>query len=96
MSAPAEKSSLVGSQFDSKQCCEQFVTPLSCFPQSRCNSLAIRITVFLRLLINLDTYGGGDPSGVFPLFLKKVVDIIAPKLTIIFRRLIHLGSFPEC
>ena len=29
--APAEKASLLGSQFDSKQCREQFMTPLSCF-----------------------------------------------------------------
>ena len=34
--APAEKDSLLGSQKDSKKCREQFVTPLSCFPQSRC------------------------------------------------------------
>ena len=33
---------------------------------------------------------------MFPLFLKKVADIIAPKLSIIFQRLIRLGSFPEC
>ena len=32
--APAEKATLLGSQFDSKQCCEQFGTPLSCFPLS--------------------------------------------------------------
>ena len=30
--APAEKDSLLSSQFNSKQCHEQFVTPLSCFP----------------------------------------------------------------
>ena len=41
-----------------------------------------------------DTYGGVDPLGVFPLFLKKVADIIAPNESIIFRRLIRLGSFP--
>ena len=43
------------------------------------------------LLHDLDTYGGVDPLGVFPLFLKKVADIIAPKLSII-----RLRSFPEC
>ena len=32
---PAGKASLLGSQFDSKQCREQFVTPLSRFPQAR-------------------------------------------------------------
>ena len=35
--APAEKALLLGYQFHSKQCREQFVTYLSCFPQSRCN-----------------------------------------------------------
>ena len=83
--------SLSNSQWYSKQCHEQFVTPLSCFPQSGCNSLAFRTSVLLRLLHDLDTYGG-----VFPLFLKTVADIIDPKLSIIFRRLIRLGSFPEC
>ena len=66
-------------QFDSKQCREQFVTPLFCFPKSRCNSLALRTPVLLRLLIGLCTYGGVDSLGEFPLFLKMVEDIIAPK-----------------
>ena len=30
--AHAEKASLLGSQFESKQCREHFVAPLSCFP----------------------------------------------------------------
>ena len=77
--APAEKASLLGSQFDRKQCREQFGTPLSCFPQSRSNSLAFRTFVLMRLLLNLDTYEVVDPLGVFPLFLNKVVDIIAPQ-----------------
>ena len=93
---PAEKASLLGSQFDSKQCREQCVTPLSYFIQPRWNSLAVRTSVLLRLLLDLDTYVGVDHLGVFPLFLKKAVDIIAPKLSIIFRRLIRLGSFPKC
>ena len=54
-----------------------------------------RTSVLLRLLLDLDTYGGIDPLGVFPLFLKKVANIIAPKLSIIFRKLIRLGSFPD-
>ena len=62
----------------------------------RCNTLAIRTSVLLRRLLDLDTYGGVDPLDAFPLFEKKVADIIAPKLRIIFRRLIRLGSFPEC
>ena len=76
--------SLLGSQFDSKQCREQFVTILLCLPQVRCNCLAFRTPVFLPLLLDLDTYGGVDPSSAVPLFLKMVADIIALKLSIIF------------
>ena len=93
--APTEKVSLV-SQFDSEKCREKIVTSLSCFPQSRCNFLAIQTPVLLRLLLDLGTYGGVDLLGVFPLFLKMVTDIIAPELYIIFLGLIHQGSFPKC
>ena len=94
--AHAEKASLLGSQFDSKQCREQFVNPLSCFPEFRCNSLAFRTSVLLRLLLDLDTYGGVEPLGALTLFLKKVADIIAPKLSITFHKFIRLGSLPQC
>ena len=42
--------------------------------------MAFRTSVLLRLFHDIVTYGGVDPSGVFPLFLKMVADIIAPKL----------------
>ena len=71
--APAEKAFLLNSQFDSKQ----VVTPLTCFPQLRCNYVPFWTPVILRLLLDLDTYGGVDHLGVFPLFLKMVADIIA-------------------
>ena len=51
--------------------------------------------VLLCLLLDLDTYGGADPLCVFPLFLKMVVDTIAPKQSMIFLGLIRRGSFPE-
>ena len=50
--------------------------------------------MLLRLLLDLDTYGFVDNLGVFLLFLKIVADI-APKLSIIFRRLIRRGAFLE-
>ena len=96
MESPAEKESLLGLQFDSKQCRKQFVTRLHCFPHFRCDYLAFWTSVLLRLLLDLDTYGDVDPLGVFPLFLKMVADIIANKLCIIYRGLIRLGLFPEC
>ena len=94
--APTEKASLLCSQFDSKQCHKQFDKPLSCIPQSLCNSLDFRTPVLLRLLLDLVTYGIVDSLGVFPLFLKMVADIIAPKMSMIFLELIRQGSFLEC
>ena len=38
-------------------------------------------------------YGGNDPLGVFPLFLKRTADVLAPRLSVVFRRLLRLGSF---
>ena len=49
----------------------------------------------MDLLLDLDPYGGTDPLGMFPLFLKRT-DVMAPSLGVVFRRLIRLGSFPAC
>ena len=49
-----------------------------------------------HLLLDLDPYGGTDPLDMFPLFLKRTADIMAPRLSIVFRRLFRLGSFPAC
>ena len=48
----------------------------------------------MRLLLDPDTYVGMDPLHVFRRFLKMVADIIAPKLSKIYRALIRRGSFP--
>ena len=51
----------------------------------------------MRLLLDLDPYGGTDPLGMFPLFLKRTADVImAPRLSVVFRRLVRLGNFPAC
>ena len=47
-----------------------------------------------RLLLDLDSYGGTDPLDMFPLFLKKTVEVLATRLAVVFRRLLRLGSFP--
>ena len=49
-----------------------------------------------RLLLDLDPYGGTDPMGMFPLFLKRTADVMAPPLSVVFRRLVRLGSFSAC
>ena len=45
--------------------------------------------VLQRLILELDTYMGIDRLKVFPLFVKMIADIIAPKLSIIFHWLIR-------
>ena len=47
-------------------------------------------------MLDLDPYGGTDPFGMFPLFFKRTADVIAPRLSEVFRRFVHLGSFPAC
>ena len=48
------------------------------------------------LLLVLDSYDGTDPLGSFPLFLKKTAEVLAPRLAVISRRLLRLGSFSVC
>ena len=43
-----------------------------------------------RILLDWDPYGGTDPLGMFPLFLKRTADVVAPRLSAVFRS----GEFP--
>ena len=36
------------------------------------------------------------PLGMFPLFLKKTADVMAPSHSVVFRRLVRLDSLPVC
>ena len=48
-----------------------------------------------RLLLDLDPYGGTHPLVIFPFFLKRT-DVMAPRLSVVFRRHVRLGSFQAC
>ena len=68
-----------------------------------CGSLAIRLRDFppllsgrvrSLLLLDLDPCGGSDQLGMFPLFLKRTADVLAPRLSVVFGRLVRLpGKF---
>ena len=45
-------------------------------------------------MLDLDPYPGTNPLGMFPVFLKITADVVAPRLTVVFLRLVRLGSFP--
>ena len=49
-----------------------------------------------RFLLDLDSYGGIDPLGMFPLFLKRPAEVLAPCLAVVFQQLLCFGSFPVC
>ena len=93
---PKEMATLLADVFDSKQSNEKLTMPHSCFPEAKLNSLAFRSREIKNLLLDLDAYGGVDPNGIFPLFLKKNAAYLAPKLAVIFRKLARRGSFCRC
>ena len=88
------KIDLLSDHFDSKQSREAVDLPLTCHPSPSLTTFAFRSREVRRLLLNLDPYGGTDPLGMFPLFLKITADVMAPRLSVVFRRLVRLGSFP--
>ena len=90
------KADLLSDHFDSKQSRESVDLPLTCHPSPSLVTFAFRSSEVRRLLLDLDPCGGTDPLGMFPLFLKRTADILAPRLSVVFRRLLRLGSFPAC
>ena len=91
---PAGKADLLASQFNSKMSSAVFVEPPFCHPSPECSSLAFRSSTVKRLLLQLDSYGGVDGDGIFPLLLKESAEVISPKLSVLLRRLITQGVFP--
>ena len=73
-----------------------FDLPLTCHPFPSLTTFAFRSSEVRNLLLDLDPYGGTDPLGMFPLFLKRTADVMAPRLSVVFRRLVCLCSFPAC
>ena len=92
----AAKADLLLVHFNSKQSREAVDLVLTYHPFPSPTTFAFRSSEVRRLLLNLDPYGGTDPLHMFPLFLKRTADAMAPRLSVVFRRLVRLGSFPAC
>ena len=86
----------VADHFDSKQSREAVDLTLTCHPSPSLTSYAFRSSEVRRLLLILDPCGGTDPFGMFPLFLKRAADVMAHRLSVVFRRLVRPGSFSAC
>ena len=90
------KADLLSDHFDSKQSREAFDLPLTCHPPPSLTTFAFRSSEVRHLLLDLDPNGGTDPLGMFPLFLKRTANVMAPRLSVVFCRLGRLGSFLAC
>ena len=72
------KADLLSYHFDSKQSRDAVDLPLTCHPSPSFTTFAFRSSEVRRLLLDYDPYGGTDPLGMFPLFLKRTADFMAP------------------
>ena len=90
------KADLLSDHFDSKQSRESADLLFTCHHSASFITFAFSSSEVKRLLLDLDPYGGTDPLGMFPLFLKSTADVLAPRLSVAFRQLLRLGNFPAC
>ena len=74
------KADLLSDHFNSKQSQEAVDLPLTCHPSPSLTTFAFRSSEMRPLLLDLDPYGGTDPWGMFPLFLKRTADAFPPVL----------------
>ena len=68
----------------------------SLHPSPSLTTFAFSSSEVRRLLLDLDPYGGTDPLGLFPLFLKRTADVMAPCLSVVFWWLVRLNSLSAC
>ena len=62
------KADMLSANFDGKQSRNPVDLPSTCHPSPSLTTFAFRCWEEKRLLLDLDSYGGTDPSGMCPLF----------------------------
>ena len=90
------KADLLLDNFNSKQSREAVDLLLTCHPSSSFTTFALRSSEVRHVLLDLDPYGDTDPLGMFHLFLERTANVMAPSLSVVFRWLVRLLSFPAC
>ena len=90
------KVDLLSDHFDNKQSRESVDLPLTCHLSPSLITFALRSREVRRLLLNFDPYGGKVPLGMFPLFLKRIADVLgvvsAASLSGYFAGLLEIGQ----
>ena len=87
---------LLSDHFDFKQSRESVELLLTCHRSPILITFAFRSSDIRRLVLDLVTHGGTEPLGMFPLFVKRTADVLAPRHSVMFRRLVRCGSFSAC
>ena len=94
MCESAGKADLLSDHFHTKQSEEAVDLPLTCHRSSSLITFAFRSREVMCLWLYLDNFGDTDPLGMFPLFLKRTADVMAPRLRVVYQRLVRLGCSP--
>ena len=90
------KADLLSDHFDSKQSNEAVDLLLTYHPSPSLTTIAFRSREVSYLLLGLDRCGGTDRLGMFIRFLKITADVVAPRLSEVFRQRFRLSSFVSC
>ena len=90
------KANLLSDHFDTEQCTEAVDLQLTSHPSSSLTIFVLKSSEVRHLLLDLVAYGGTDQLDMFPLFLKRTADVMAPCLSVVCRRLVCQGSFLVC
>ena len=56
-------------------------------------NFAFRSSEVRYIVLEYAHYGGTDPLGTFPHLIKRTADVLAPCLSVVYRRLLRLDSF---
>ena len=72
------KADLTLDHFDSKKSSESVDLPLTYHPFPSLATFGCRSSEVRHLFFDLDPYGGTDPLGMFPFFLKRTTDVMPP------------------
>ena len=67
------KTDLLSNRFHSEQSRESVVLPFTCRPSPSIITIAFRSINVRPLLLDLYSYGGSGPSGMFPLLLRELL-----------------------
>ena len=92
---PKERANLLHQAFDAKQSNQDVPLPDTCHPEPVLSRFAFRSKDVENILNDLDSWGGEDPDGFFPLFFKKVSGTLSPKLSRFYRFLFRRSIFPD-